>query len=186
MIGRLGSIQMIWNRFGNQLDDYISGKNPSYQAEFRMRCSDGSYKWLMDRGKIIEWDNTGKPTRLVGVHTDISATKQMVQALQEFESQFRLLAERSSDIISRISATGEILYTSPATEQCVGFHEDELKSRQLIELVHPEDRALVKFVVEHIGEYKEIQPLQYRIKNKSGNYIWVESTAKMVIEFTNW
>ncbi len=170
-------LEPIWK----SIDDYISGKNPSYQAEFRMRCSDGSYKWLMDRGKIIEWDNTGKPTRLVGVHTDISATKQMVQALQESESQFRLLAERSSDIISRISAAGEILYTSPATEQVLGYTELDLKSRQLIELVHPEDRALVKFVVEHIGEYKEIQPLQYRIKNKSGKFIWVESTAKMVI-----
>ena len=164
----------------NAINDYINGTTTVYQIEFRIRCADGSYKWIMDRGKIIARDALGTPIRLVGVHTDISESKQMVQALQESESQFRLLAERSSDIISRNSPTGKILYISPACEYVLGFTEEELKVKNLIELVHPEDRALVKFVVEHLNEYQEIQPLQFRLINKTGNYIWAESTAKMI------
>ena len=36
-----------------------------------MLCKDGTYKWILDQGGIVERNAKGAPTRLIGTHTDI-------------------------------------------------------------------------------------------------------------------
>lgn len=55
--------------------DYMAGKTDSYQCECRVRMRDGSIKWVLDRGKIVAFDSNGKPTRMIGLHDDITETK---------------------------------------------------------------------------------------------------------------
>ncbi len=50
-------------------------KATSYEVEFRLKCKDGSYKWVMGKGKAYFDDQSGKPTRAVGVHIDIDGRK---------------------------------------------------------------------------------------------------------------
>jgi PAS domain S-box-containing protein len=54
---------------------HLDQKTPFYFAEYRVRCKDGSYKWILNRGQAI-WDQQGKPIRMVGSQTDISDRKQ--------------------------------------------------------------------------------------------------------------
>jgi PAS domain S-box-containing protein len=62
-----------------ELERHFRGETPSYESEHRLLCKDGSYKWILDRGKIMEWTAEGDPKRMVGLHTDISGRKQMEQ-----------------------------------------------------------------------------------------------------------
>lgn len=67
------------------LDDigrYLKGETHTYQNEHRMRCKDGSYKWILDRGKIIEWTDDGKPFRVIGTHNDIDFQKKTIVELE--------------------------------------------------------------------------------------------------------
>ncbi len=57
-------------------DDYIAGRIPEYRVEFRQRTREGSWKWILSIGKIIEFDENGQPLRMLGTHTDINASKQ--------------------------------------------------------------------------------------------------------------
>jgi PAS domain S-box-containing protein len=59
-----------------------------YITEHRMRCKDGSYKWILDRGQA-QWDAEENPVRIVGSHTDISDRKQSEEALQANEIRLR-------------------------------------------------------------------------------------------------
>ncbi len=54
-----------------------------YEVELRMRCKDGTTKWLLVRGKITERDRDGTPLRMVGTNTDITVRHQHERALSE-------------------------------------------------------------------------------------------------------
>ncbi len=60
----------------------LNAEQPTYQIEHRLRCRDGSYKWILSRGKIIDWTAEGEPLRMLGTHTDISARKRVELTLQ--------------------------------------------------------------------------------------------------------
>lgn len=55
---------------------YLNGELPEYRLEHRLRCKDQSYKWVLSRGMVVEWNADGSPSRMVGVHTDINKRKE--------------------------------------------------------------------------------------------------------------
>jgi len=63
----------------SQVDDvnvYFDGETNIYVSEFRLRCKDGSWKWTLSRGMVVSKSEAGKPLRMIGTHTDITARKQ--------------------------------------------------------------------------------------------------------------
>ncbi len=60
-------------------DEHIAGRTSFYENEHRVRCKDGTYKWVLDRGMIVRYSAQGKPLRMVGTHSDIS-DKKMAEA----------------------------------------------------------------------------------------------------------
>jgi len=64
------------------MESHLKKENPFYQVEFRLKCKDGSYKWVFARGKAI-FDKNGNPYRIAGSHTDISERKLMEKNLFE-------------------------------------------------------------------------------------------------------
>jgi PAS domain S-box-containing protein len=63
------------------LQAHLEGKTGQYAAECRLRCKDGSYKWVLARGQA-QWDESGKPLRMVGTHQDISDRKLAEEEVQ--------------------------------------------------------------------------------------------------------
>ncbi len=63
-----------------QLERYIAGEADQYRSEHRLRCKDGGWKWILDRGKIVSRTEGGTPLRIVGTHTDISTLRDAEQA----------------------------------------------------------------------------------------------------------
>ena len=63
------------------LSDYVAGRIPLYAREVRMRCRDGSWKWLLTRGSVVSRDAQGRALRTIGTHTDISNLKEKEEAL---------------------------------------------------------------------------------------------------------
>ena len=57
------------------LKRFVDGKTATYSSEYRMRCKDGSWKWILDRGMVVSRDADGKPLRMIGTHTDITEKK---------------------------------------------------------------------------------------------------------------
>ena len=68
--------QMIW-----RLDSYLAGNTPIFSSEHRLRCYDGSYLWVLNRGLITQRDAKGEPLLITGLGMDISASKKVGDAL---------------------------------------------------------------------------------------------------------
>ncbi|MEY4731823.1 MAG: hypothetical protein RL681_769, partial [Candidatus Parcubacteria bacterium] len=76
---------------------HLEGRTDFYESEHRMLCKDGSFKWILDRGRVIERDGAGKALRATGTHTDISERKAIQEALEALTKKFQL-ATRSAEI----------------------------------------------------------------------------------------
>lgn len=61
-------------RMLNLIGEHLEGKSEFYTGEHRLLCKDGSYKWVLTRGKALI-DENGKPIRISGSHTDVSEKK---------------------------------------------------------------------------------------------------------------
>jgi PAS domain S-box-containing protein len=72
---------------------HLDGRTPVYENEHRVLCKDGSYKWILDRGKVIERAADGQPRRVIGTHTDISAYKRIEAALEREAALLQILME---------------------------------------------------------------------------------------------
>lgn len=67
----------------NDLKDYLDSiqshkdrKTPYFENTKRVLAKDGSYKWVLSRGKIIERDENGNPVRIIGTHSDVTHNKE--------------------------------------------------------------------------------------------------------------
>jgi PAS domain S-box-containing protein len=63
------------------VNKHLNGETEVYKNLHRLRCKDGTYKWILDRGKVTTFGNDGKPLRFVGTHTDMTERIQMEQEL---------------------------------------------------------------------------------------------------------
>src|SRR4051812_40942354 len=79
---------------GRQLamEQHLKGRSDHYDAEFRMRAKDGSYRWVHSRGKV-HFDGQGRPVRAMGSHSDIHARKVAEEASRTSETRHRLFFE---------------------------------------------------------------------------------------------
>lgn len=79
------------------IQDHFEDKTPFYENFHRVLTSSGKYKWILDRGKVIERSLVGKPLRVIGTHTDISAHKEREL---ELISTMRLYSEHNSRLLN--------------------------------------------------------------------------------------
>lgn len=98
----------------------------------------------------------------------------------ENESLYRMLAENSTDLISRHTADGVYIYASPASKTLLGYEPEELVGSSAYDFFHPDDLKEIKeshsFVLDEQGAYT----VSYRIRRKDGTYTWFETTSRIL------
>jgi PAS domain S-box-containing protein len=104
------------------------------------------------------------------------------EALRESEAKYRLLAETSTDMISRHDPKGSYIYVSPASFFLLGFEPEELVGRSAYEFFHPEDIPAVRVAHSKVLHHEEIVAFEYRIRRKDGSYTWFETTSHCVVD----
>jgi len=139
-----------------------------YQSEHRVFCKDGSYKWILDRGKVIEWTEDGKPRRVIGTHTDITrhkqAEKEVIETLQQLhETRDMMIQIEKHAAVGRLSAgvAHEILNPASVISSRLQFLEEEdlsessrenvRVSREQLERIVKISRDLHQYAVEQQG-----------------------------------
>jgi PAS domain S-box-containing protein/putative nucleotidyltransferase with HDIG domain len=114
-----------------------------------------------------------------------SRLKASFLSLQASEARFRLLAENSSDMISRHDAQGVYLYASPACRALLGYEPEELIGHTAFEFIHPDDLARIEKSRQMVVEEPVVDVITFRARRKDGNYVWLESNSHSIQDKEN-
>ena len=163
--------------------EHLAGKTEYYSSEHRIICKDGSYKWILDRGKVLVKDTDGKPERMVGTHKDITERRIAEQALMESEERFRSIVEGAPDAIF-IQVDRKFVFGNDQLSDLLGYKSsDEIKGKQVLSHIHPDfisiaSERINRLNVDHkpVAELKEIKFIKL-----DGTEIWVETKGEPIV-----
>jgi PAS domain S-box-containing protein len=146
--------------------------------EVRLRRRDSTTIWVaLDTLPITNAD--GEVVGLQGSAVDVSERKRFEEALRESEERFRLLAENSSDVITRVSTDSIMRYVSPASRELYGYDPEEMVGQSAWDYINPEDHAAVRQTSSAVRLSSDHDhAVEYRARRKDGSSIWVESKVR--------
>ena len=155
----------------NEIDHHV--------LEYRMVHRNGSLRWVMDRGVVIERSPDGKPLRMIGTHTDITRIKQTEIELEQRMRQFKSLAENTPGVIVeyeyRKDGTEGYRYVSPSVERIIGLSPEEFVNHDVY--IHPDDSVLNREKNKQSRETLEPFYNEARLIVPGRGIIWTSVTA---------
>ncbi|MFZ2171078.1 MAG: EAL domain-containing protein, partial [Methylococcaceae bacterium] len=104
---------------------YLAGELDEYRAEFRHRCADGSWLWILSIGSIVKRNAIGQPLRMLGTFTNINDSKVAEERLQLLAKVF----ENSGEGIIICNADKRIHSTNQAFTNITGYLASEVRNR---------------------------------------------------------
>ncbi len=167
-------------RSEKSLQDHFQGKTQFYQCEARMRHKDGHWIWILDQGKVVEWDEQGAPIRMAGTHQDITERKNVEQALKESEEHYRSLFDSTPNPIFVYDPEKDrFVNANPAATAMYGFSLEEFKKLGKKDI--SAELARTEEVVQQLaGSEKPLLVSRRKHKNKSGGILTVSMTSSPV------
>ena len=139
---------------------------------------EGPLTWLRVDSNYQEVD--GEPY-VVAVFVDVTDTDVGRAAEGTLHDAFRLVIERSVDMVSRHSPTGEYLYVTPSCQRLLGYRPEELVGHGAYEFFHPDDMdTMAEAHRSQAGNRAQV--VQYRMRHKDGRYVLVETVSEPVLD----
>ena len=94
------------------IEIFPSNKNHIFQADYRIKKSDGSYTWIMGVGKVIKYNHNNVPTEMTGFLIDIDVQKRAEEQLKQIDKKYKELVESLNEIISELNTVTPTSYPS--------------------------------------------------------------------------
>lgn len=187
------------------IDAHFRGETETYEAEHRIRCKDGTYKWVLSRGKVIRRDEAGRPLRMVGTTTDVTATRMLATQLQKEHAEAvkssqqlmetaKQLTQRTEELAAahRLARVGSwrwdlrkrSLWFSPETWATVGLppSNDPVSYERVRAIIHPDDYLPVMDCYYGAVKSKTPTTLECRIVWPDGSIRNVVTHAEPIFE----
>ncbi|MDR1657868.1 MAG: response regulator [Deltaproteobacteria bacterium] len=168
--------------------DHCSGHTPYYESVIRMLHHDGSIVWVLDRGQVTEWDEQGRPHRLLGVMLNVTKQKLIEQDLADRKDQMELFFKAASFGAWDLDFVSNRLEYNDIFLDMLGYQRGELEPTLAAwyELLHPEDRQ--KFEESAYKTRNGLVPMlsvEVRVRRKDGSYLWTYDVGRVVARDEN-
>ena len=161
------------------LQRHFAGETPVYQNEHRLLCKDGSYKWILDRGKVIQWLDDGRPLRVIGTHTDVSERKQRNEALREANEFLNNLIDHANAPIIVWDPEYRITRFNRAFEKLTGRTSREVIGQSLEILFPPEQADVTMAFIQGTQPVEHWEAVEIGIQHLDGtvcSVLWNSAT----------
>ncbi len=135
----------------------------------------------LNANAIAEVSPAGEFVGVTGTATDVSGMVRYAAELEKSEERYRLLFENATEPIG-VAQDGKIVFFNRAVSEATGYEPDEIRALPFVELIHPDDRAMV--VDRHLRRLKgEILPSSYvlRVARKDGEIRHMNLTGVTIV-----
>ncbi len=156
------------------MEKHFNGDTDVYQDEHRMLCKDGSYKWILDRGKVVSWRSDGKPLRIIGTNTDITDRKKADDALIQKSEEIERFFTVALDLLCIADTSGNFVRVNRAWERTLGYSIEELEGKKIIDFVHPEDLHSTMQSFAALSDQIPVLNFTNRYRTNEGKYRFIE------------
>ncbi|MCO6055736.1 diguanylate cyclase [Pseudomonas sp. MOB-449] len=163
---------------------HFDGRTEAYEVEHRLRCRDGRYKWVCSRGKVVERDESGRPLRMVGTTTDVTAMRNLSEKAQQAAA---LMADLTNEIPGmvfqyrrQLDGRSYFTHVSNGAREIYGLTPEQLTrdADTLLGVIHPDD--LVVYLDSLERSARELKPwhLEYRVQLPGRGLSWRQGDAR--------
>lgn len=157
---------------------YYTKKILTHQIEYRIMHKDGQYRWILDRGMLVNYTSSGEPQRIIGTHTDITERKQNEEELKRLS----VVASSNKNGVVFTNAEGKITWCNEGFSKTTGFLPEEALDKTPVELLYGEltDAAELQKMVDLFlgGKNFDVELICYR-KNKT--HFWGRAKGQSVL-----
>lgn len=116
------------------LTPHLEGKTEYYENAHRVLCKDGSYKWILDRGKVIKRDSGGAPLRVIGTHTDLTEYKRIQEEIEKAHQHIAQILESTTDAYFELDKDFRFTYINKRAERSLQLKREETLGKNIWEV----------------------------------------------------
>lgn len=157
-------------------------KRASYtEAEYKIRCKDGSWKWLRERATPIKFDENNRATISYGILLDITEKREIHEKVKEQQAFIEKVADTVPDIIYVFEVDPlDIVYSNFKDSKFLGYTEEEW-ARIKLDNVHPDFQQELAEQIQEVFQANDNDVVQSEIlyKRKRGDYRWVLTKSRV-------
>lgn len=154
----------------DDVKNYLDKKTDTYRNIHRVKHEDGSWRYILDQGKIFKYDIDGSPLLFIGTHLDITQIKEMELRLLQTE-KIAKIGNWSYSLKDQKIVWSDQLFKI--------FEESKIKGPPSYEehyrSIHEEDRELWANTVKNCIESHQPYVMKFRTVTPSGNIVWIEA-----------
>lgn len=107
-------------------EKHLKGETQYYEATIRMLASNGEWRWILDKGKVVEWDSDGKPLRASGIHQDVTALKSYEKEIQQQKTYLQQIINAIPNLIYVKNMHDEFVMVNKALADFIGTSSQDL------------------------------------------------------------
>ncbi len=133
------------------VNEVIENSDSPFEMEFRMKKKDGSWIWVLNKGKAIERDATGKAKKIIGLNSDITKRKEYEKSIAASEKKMRITLESIGDAVFAIDVDGTISKVNPEAVRITGVPESELIGNNINDMVKLKNEEESKIYIENLN-----------------------------------
>ena len=152
----------------------------AFDFSARVVQPDESVRDVVCRG-LCESGSDGTIIALFGTFMDVTELRSAERALGKSEALYRLLADNSSDMITRMDLTGRRLFVSSASQELLGYGPEELVGTSPQGMIHPDDAVGLGNVLANLAAGRQEQAINVnRLRHRDGSWVWVEASLRLL------
>lgn len=148
---------------------HLQGESGRLDIDHRMLHADGTYRWFNTHGKVIEWDDGGRPVRMAGIFRDIHQRKMAELESKENEARFSGIFQNTRRLVALLTPEGKNIITNPVGYAFTGLTPEETSALYFWEghwWLTDDDRQKIK---EAVGKAARGEIVQFEVNQRAAN-----------------